>query len=404
MDMALIKKKSIGWLKNTDWMEIIFLAIFTWMVIFRYLTTTSFTYDMSAEFFGDVNDNIRYILIGYAVIRTIQQAIIYKKDYILRGIFIILMAVVSYIVSDVTGDIEIYEISLLIIAAQGMDWKTIAKVYVCIAVVIQLIAIYCVYTDVIPDYVYDAGVRGERHSYGIIYPTDLAAHVLFIMIVYTTIRGVKITFSETAVFAVAGYAVYNLTNARNDCICIAILCIGIVVVKVLSMCNIRLSDYKIISITGVIFFVLCVGIIIAVTFYDPANAACVSLDDKLSGRINLSYQALADYGIQTWGSVVSEAGSGAGGTADTYFFIDSSFIRIAVRCGWVFLSIITYIYYLCVTRAREHRQDMIILVFVVMAVFGITEHHILEIAYCPLWLYLYSRDNNKECHNKIISK
>jgi len=30
MDMALIKKKSIGWLKNTDWMEIIFLAIHGW--------------------------------------------------------------------------------------------------------------------------------------------------------------------------------------------------------------------------------------------------------------------------------------------------------------------------------------------------------------------------------------
>ena len=90
---------------------------------------------------------------------------------------------------------------------------------------------------------------------------------------------------------------------------------------------------------------------------------------------------------RTIGSVVIENNTILGYN----FFLDSSFIRIAIRYGWVFLSLITFVYMLCFERAVENYKDYTVIVLIVMLVFGFTEHHMLEVAYCPVWYMLFSR-------------
>jgi hypothetical protein len=40
---------------------------------------------------------------------------------------------------------------------------------------------------------------------------------------------------------------------------------------------------------------------------------------------------------------------------------------------------------------REYRKDYMIVVFIVLVIFGITEHHLIEIAYCPIWYVLFAK-------------
>lgn len=129
-----------------------------------------------------------------------------------------------------------------------------------------------------------------------------------------------------------------------------------------------------------------VGCVMAVTFYDPANVTYQKLDAVFSNRISLSYQGLAQYGITAFGSFVEENQA----TLGYYFFLDNSFIRIAIKYGWVFLSVITYIYFLCFNKAVDYKNDVMIVVLMVMLLFGISEHHLIDIAFCPIWFMLFS--------------
>lgn len=109
------------------------------------------------------------------------------------------------------------------------------------------------------------------------------------------------------------------------------------------------------------------------------------MDTVFSQRFSLGYQGLAQYGITAFGSFVEENQA----TLGYYFFLDNSFIRIAIKYGWVFLSVITYIYYLCFNKAVDCKKDDMIVALIVMLLFGISEHHLIDIAFCPLWIYAF---------------
>lgn len=214
----------------------------------------------------------------------------------------------------------------------------------------------------------------------------MAAHMLFIMLVYAALREKKLTFFEITLMGVVSYWVYTKTFARNDFICAMVMCLLLLVVKVLGLCNIQLSKYKALKAGSILMLLFVVGCVMAVTFYDPVSTVYQKLDAVFSNRISLGYQGLAQYGITAFGSFVEENQA----TLGYYFFLDNSFIRIAIKYGWVFLSLITYIYYLCFNKAVDCKKDAMIVALLIMLLFGISEHHLIDIAFCPIWFMLFS--------------
>ncbi len=374
------------------YMQYIYLILFTGIVLKYYLLTTmlenSYTYDIYLI--------LKWTLLAYVIVNTILVIITKQYESWFEIALMVALVVCGAVVSYTIGDVEVFDITLLIVGAKNVPWKKIAYCYLCVAIVVQLVVYYGVKTGVIANITYESDNRGLRQSYGIIYPTDFAAHILFIMLVYTALRERKLTFAEISVMAVLSYWVFQRTNARNDFICSIVLCVLLLIVKLLRVFKIQLSKYKILKIGGIAMFVLVIVCILAATFYDPSNATYQKLDGIFSSRISLSYQGLEQYGIQPFGSYVLEDKTLLG----YYFFLDSSFIRIAIRYGWVFLSLITFVYMLCFEKAVDCRKDYIIVALLVMMLFGITEHHMIEIAYCPIWYMLFS----KMKPNKLIGK
>jgi hypothetical protein len=282
-------------------------------------------------------------------------------------------------------DNAVFDFALLLVGAKNVPWKRIAYVYLCVAVIIQGIAYYASTTGIVADIVIQSDTR-IRHSLGINYPTDMAAHMLFIMLVYAAMREKKLTFFEITLMGVVSYWVYGKTFARNDFICAMVMCLLLLVVKVLGLCNIQLSKYKALKAGSILMLLFVVGCVMAVTFYDPSSALYQKLDAIFSQRFSLGYQGLAQYGITAFGSFVEENQA----TLGYYFFLDNSFIRIAIKYGWVFLSLITYIYYLCFNKAVDCKKDAMIVALLIMLLFGISEHHLIDIAFCPIWFMLFS--------------
>ena len=363
------------------YMSYIYLILFAGITIRYYLYSTVLEYKYPyALYLG-----LRYALMAYVLVSI--ALVVWQKQYgtVLEPVFMVLILVSAGIVTYVVKDNAVFDFALLLVGAKNVPWKRIAYVYLCAAVVIQGIAYYAATTGIIADITLQAD-EGIRHSLGINYPTDMAAHMLFIMLVYAAMREKKLTFVEITLMGVVSYWVYTKTFARNDFICAMVMCVLLVIVKVLWLCNIQLSKYKGLKIGGILMLLFVVGCITAVTFYDPANAMYQKMDTVFSQRFSLGYQGLAQYGITAFGSFVEENQA----TLGYYFFLDNSFIRIAIKYGWVFLSVITYIYYLCFNKAVDCKKDDRIVALIVMLLFGISEHHLIDIAFCPLWFMLFS--------------
>lgn len=363
------------------YMSYIYLVLFAGITIRYYLFTTVLEFNYpNVLYLG-----LRYVLMAYVLISIVLM--VWQKQYstVLEPVFMVLILVSAGIVTYVVKDNAVFDFALLLVGAKNVPWKRIAYVYLCVAVIIQGIAYYASTTGIVADIVIQSDTR-IRHSLGINYPTDMAAHMLFIMLVYAAMREKKLTFFEITLMGVVSFWVYGKTFARNDFICAIVMCVLLYIVKIFRLCKVRLSKLKDIRVGAVLMLLFVAGCILAVTFYNPDSAVYQNLDTVFSRRISLGYQGLAQYGITAFGSFVEENQA----TLGYYFFLDNSFIRIAIKYGWVFLSLITYIYYLCFNKAVDCKKDAMIVALLIMLLFGILEHHLIDIAFCPIWFMLFS--------------
>ena len=381
MDTNELKSNVLDWFKELKFMQYIYLVIFTGIVMKYYLQSTTFEYEFSNVLYSV----LRYALIGYIVANAVIVIVRKEYDSWLELVIMVMIIACSAAVAYTIHYDGLLDFALLLVGAKNIHWKKIAYMYLCVAVIIQILAYYASSIGIIADITLDVG-KGVRHSLGINYPTDAASHFLFIMLVYATLREHKLTFIEIALMGIVSYWVYTKTLGRSNFICAIIMCGLLLLVKILYIFNIQLSRYKLLKVGGILMFLMVVGCIIGVTFYEPSSAIYQKLDGWLTGRIALSYKGLAQYGITAFGSVVEENHAVLG----YYFFLDNSFIRIAISYGWVFLSLITYLYVLCFSKAVEYKKDIMIVALLVMLLAGIMEHHLVDIAYNPIWLMLFS--------------
>ena len=349
------------------YMSYIYLVLFAGITIRYYLFTTVLEFNYpNVLYLG-----LRYVLMAYVLISIVLM--VWQKQYstVLEPVFMVLILVSAGIVTYVVKDNAVFDFALLLVGAKNVPWKRIAYVYLCVAVIIQGIAYYASTTGIVAD---------------IVIQSDMAAHMLFIMLVYAAMREKKLTFFEITLMGVVSFWVYGKTFARNDFICAIVMCVLLYIVKIFRLCKVRLSKLKDIRVGAVLMLLFVAGCILAVTFYNPDSAVYQNLDTVFSRRISLGYQGLAQYGITAFGSFVEENQA----TLGYYFFLDNSFIRIAIKYGWVFLSLITYIYYLCFNKAVDCKKDAMIVALLIMLLFGISEHHLIDIAFCPIWFMLFS--------------
>lgn len=381
-------------LAEVDWLELIYLVLFTAFVMKKYLESTALEWELPSWYDTVVRGGIH----AYILVRIYEQAVIKKAIQRKEIALMALMIFTGEMITLYTGEIIISDTLLFIIGAKGVDFKKICFVYLCLAVSIQLVALYLVNGGYVPDYVYGGGDR-VRHSLGICYPTDFAAHILFIFMVYICFRGHKLTFFEISLMLVGAFMVYKYTYARNDTVCIFALCLLCIIVKLLSLKNIRLTKYKgmeVLSLGIVILFVICICTTI---FYNRDNEFMNKLNQIFSDRLNIGFNGYKRYGIHLFGSRVVEYGNGAGRitAAGFYFFLDSSYVRIVIKYGYIFAAMLSVMFGSMFIKIRRLGKDYIMVVLLVMLLFGVTEHHLFELSFNPIWMVLFANVPGKRC-------
>ena len=107
------------------------------------------------------------------------KLMLYGRGRPLQSILIGVLALSFLVIYKITRDINLPIMAYLVIGAYGVSFRKIVKVYCGIGIPFLLCCIVSSHTGLVFDYIVQDwnGVRPLRHSFGIIYPTDFAAHV-----------------------------------------------------------------------------------------------------------------------------------------------------------------------------------------------------------------------------------
>lgn len=270
-----------------------------------------------------------------------------------------------------------------IIGAMDVDYKKILRIAFWINAGTLALAFIGSCSGVVRDLSYEVAST-HRHSFGIVYPTDFAARIFFLLLAgWVLYENAHIIVSVLTVIFWAWFINY-FCRARCSGIALFLLIAAILYEyffckkELVGRLPIRIIDRFCVWSTPI--FAMCmIGFSL---IYDENIHWMAALDNMVTQRLSLSKEAINQYGFTLFGTAFAQEGAG-GTTAYNFFynFLDSSYVLIVLRYGVIVFGLLLTlaVYQNRIVLSRNHRK--LLLAGVLVGVHGIVEHHMPEINY-----------------------
>ena len=339
------------------------------------------------------------------------KLLLYGREKPFRSVLVGVLALSFLAIYKITRDINLPIMAYLVIGAYGVSFRKIISVYTAIGIPLLLFCIVASQTGLAPDLVYDMtwSGRGLRHSFGIIFPTDFAAHVTYLVLGWGWLRGRKLTWAELGAFAFCTWAVYHFCNARAGTVSLLVFTVLCVCTKLyvqfVQWDSLRPALQKGISVAGKAIqllsghAILLLSLVMLVLTRGYSDSAFMQkMNHLFSNRLSLGRMALEQYDVPLFGQEVIMQGAGYSETSPLgyYFYIDCSYIKMLVCYGLVVSIFIWMAYTLLGHRAVKAHDIYLIWVIGVIGLHCTMEHHLMEIAYNPFLLAAFAEWQRKE--------
>ena len=362
--------------QNADWWELTYLIIYGAIFTYEFFGTTMFEITWPPKF--------GYIFLAASALYTIAKFIWHntytKKEMILSAVILFAFLMPALL----TEYRFLWWVGFLIVGAKDVDFDKILKVYLTIGVTIMVAAFAASQMGWIENYDYTA-IRDNtviyRYAFGSVYPTDFAAHVFYLAIAALCLHENKISLGMIINQLVLGAFVLDKCGARTSFICLLILAFSVLGVKLLKMRINKNALYYILNASTILFPILYYWL---TYIYHKGESIAIDIDRMLSGRLALGLTAIQEYGHKLFGQDVVERGWGRGSVEGEYFFIDDSYIRIAILYGVVLLIVVLGLTFYNGFRSIKCKRIVVLIALVVIGLHSFMEHHLLELAYNPL--------------------
>ena len=349
------------------------------------MDTTVFWLDWPWHF----QDMLR-ILMGAAVLLRVSYSEIFRGK---EWIFCVVTGVGLGLSFASTGYEFLLETALLIVGAFGIDYKKILQVGLWVEAYVLLTAMLGSVTGVVRDLIYYEDGLAE-HSFGIIYPTDFAAHIVFLLL---TAWALARPFWRPVLLGLTAAAVVFLVRYNGTrCGIIVLICTAAAMLysHYLRRLFFRNPGRKWADALRAGAVLICPAVMVSLTsLYDRENALLVEVNSWITNRLSLGRDAMTTYGIKAFGTAFEMEGNG--GTLSNYHanynFVDSSYVLILLRYGWVVLALLcaagVYIAYRALRAGNRSLYWAVLLVFV----HSMIEHHMIEVCYNVFLLLAFAR-------------
>lgn len=326
----------------------------------------------------------------------------YSAVWKLLFICIILLAIISW---RKTSSNRLLLMIILIFSAKNVDFNLLIKTY--FKVITSLIIVIMLFSLVgfLDNLTYYRNSIA-RHSFGIDYPTDFAAYIFSAALAYCYSYFKKLNFLRYLILFLLAIIVNYLTNARLDTITI------ILIIPVMMISQNAQKGEKwckaIASLYWIAFPLLGFIAVYATYFFSADNKLYFLSNNMFSGRLFYGNEALHKYGFSIFGQNVIERGWGSitghnlmnGTTGSTYFYIDSSYIRLLVIYGIAMFLLIFIIVLIISIRETYLGNYLLPGIMLLLSVSALIDQHFLEVACNPYLIALLATVNRGELKNE----
>ncbi|PEH08174.1 hypothetical protein CP354_04910 [Lactobacillus sp. UMNPBX3] len=379
----------------------IYYFAFLYYYILSFLRFTTFAPTISANWM---------IRLSYlAVVLLLIKIYVFDKQTIKSftiNTFIILLSLISWRHAHA---VDVLAYTLFILGAKNINFRVIINWFFKLGVIMLILTMIYSQLGIIKDLIY---VRNHtlRHAMGIVYPTDLAAHIFYLILAYFYLYFEKITWrSYVGIVFVAGLT-YFLTQARLD-VLLSLLAIPVIFVAKQAYSGKKVYS-NIASFYWIVTPILAYITVIASIFYNANNSLFRFTNEAFSKRLEISHLAIEKYNVTLFGKHVLEHGFGSSqgikhfyqsGMSGNYFFIDSSFIRLAIIYGLVIGIFVIIVMLLIGMRSISTRGFCLAAIVLLLGISCMIEQHLLDISYNPFLIalladnaYYYGINKNAE--------
>lgn len=316
-----------------------------------------------------------------------------------RDLFIIsVLLILGLIVWRTVQYADLLVIAPFIIGAKGINFRDIIWWYFYLTAVLVMIVMVSSLVGIIPDLIYHSSLRPTRYSLGMLYPSVIAAHYLFLALAYCYLRFGKLNIIDYLLILLGDCVCMLLTNTKLD------FAATLVIIPVMIIAQRAFYGKKLSRIIAAFWWMavpVSTTIMIFLSyFYSSSNHILKKIDSLLSGRLALGYRAFNKYDVNLFGRTIVEhsfAGvkgqrlaNGNGGMPSNYFYIDSSYIRMILLWGILAFSIVIVCLTLIALKSTVRKTYILSAIMLVSSLSFMFEPHVIQIIYNPFLLALLS--------------
>lgn len=364
----------------------IYYFAFLYYYVISFLRFTTFTPIISINLLN----RLSYLVIVLLLLKIYIFDDLQLKNQLIYSV-VIFLAFLSWRNSQA---VDILAYSLFILGAKNVDFRAIINYFFKIGVIMLVLTVIYSQFGIIKDSIY---IRGDflRHSMGINYPTDFAAHIFSLILAYFYLYFKKITWRSYLGVAIISIVMYTLTQARLDAI---VSLLTIPVMAIAKRAYEKNSLGKVIaSFYWIVAPILSYVTVVSAIFYSANNHLFQIVNNVVSKRLEISHLAFEKYGISLFGRRVIEHGFGGNqgfkqfyqsGMSGGYFYIDSSFIRLAIIYGLIMLLFVIIVMTLIGMRSVSVQGYCLAGIMLLLTFSCVIEQHILDISYNPFLVAL----------------
>ena len=379
----------------------IYLATLAVYLVFAFLQNTTFEDYIGGHFYNIIS----YLAFGVLMLKIV----FYDHYHLIANLFIISGFLFSIIVWRNSGANLILAMIAFILAAKNVSFDDIVKTYFNVNFWLLVVVIACSLLGVINNLSFVAQGRGTRYALGVIYPTDFAARILYLMLADAYLNFRNLNTTRYLVYVLIALACKQVTDARLNFYCMLLLIIVSAIAQVAEQ-NYQLQQHdwtnSIVYTYWTFTPILSAIAIFGTYFYDPTNNIYSKIDGMLSGRLTFGSMALQRYSVNLFGTKIKEHGYGNNMKLfhqgiNSYFFIDSSYMRLLIIFGLVALVVFIGISMFISIKNTLYGYYALPTILLIVAFSSVVEQHFMELTYNPFLLafistILLNRENIRE--------
>lgn len=366
--------------------QIIYEVAFAFEFVVAFLITSTYT-----DYFSNhLLHTLMFVGLALVLLKIFLFDDLDLKWLAIDAIFLILLLITW----RTSKEFSLFSMGIFVLGARNVDFKRIIKIYFYVGMLLLAFVVISAMGGLIRNLVYRRDMTNiVRQSFGIAYPTDFAAHVLYLILAYAYLKFGKIKWYDYAVFLATAVFLVKFSDARLSAYAI-ILSIPVLWIGQRAQTDHLLSRF-IASFYWTVPILSAYLVIIASYFFTPSNKILTKVNNASSGRLFLGHKAISEYGFSMFGKQIIEHGwGGANGlkmsqnAPANYFFVDSSFLRMTILYGIIMAIIILLAMTKISWESFQKGSFALASIIVIVSVSAMVEQRLLDLAYDPFLIAL----------------